>query len=67
MAILFTLIFGSFSYLLLKNTDSVLKTTSFSKKFTNNPLLKKFLVFMGWWFLIIVAGVWVIAIITLFE
>lgn len=67
MAILVTLIFGTFSYMLLKHPDGVLKVSSFSDKFSEKPFLKKFIKFMGWWFLIIVIGVWIIAIISLFE
>lgn len=67
MAILVTLIFGTFSYMLLKHPDSVLKVSSFSGKFFEKPSLKKFLKVMGWWFLVIVAGTWIIAIISLFE
>lgn len=67
MAILVTLIFGTFSYMLLKHPDGVLKVSSFSDKFSEKPFLKKLIKFMGWWFLIIVIGVWIIAIISLFE
>lgn len=67
MAILVTLIFGTFSYMLLKHPDSVLKVSSFSDKFSEKPFLKKFLKFMGWWFLLLVLGIWIIAIISLFE
>ncbi|MDD1504274.1 MULTISPECIES: hypothetical protein [unclassified Lysinibacillus] len=67
MAILVTLIFGSFSYMLLKFPEDFLKMSSFSDKFTEKPFLKKFVKFMGWWFLLLVVGVWIIAIISLFE
>ena len=67
MAILVTLIFGSFSYMLLKNTEDFLKMSSFSEKFIKKSFLKKFVKFMGWWFLILVIGVWIIAILSLFE
>ncbi|WP_255505292.1 hypothetical protein [Lysinibacillus sphaericus] len=67
MAILVTLIFGSFSYMLLKFPEDFLKMSSFSDKFTKKPFLKKFVKFTGWWFLILVVGVWIIAIISLFE
>lgn len=67
VAILFTLIFGSFSYMLLKNPEAVLKVSSFSQKSSEKPRLKKFVKIMGWWFLLLVIGVWIIAAISLFE
>ncbi|SKC10558.1 hypothetical protein SAMN06295926_12359 [Lysinibacillus sp. AC-3] len=67
MAILVTLIFGSFSYMLLKFPDDFLKMSSFSEKFIKKSFLKKYVKFIGWWFLILVIGVWIIAILSLFE
>ncbi|MGE7690000.1 hypothetical protein ACQKMI_12435 [Lysinibacillus sp. NPDC097214] len=67
MAILVTLIFGSFSYMLLKFPEDFLKMSSFSEKITKKPFLKKYVQFTGWWFLIIVIGIWIIAILSLFE
>jgi len=67
MAILVTLIFGSFSYMLLKFPEDFLKMSSFSDKITEKPFLKKFVKFTGWWFLILVIGIWIIAFISLFE
>ncbi len=67
IAIIFTLIFGTFSYMLLKHPEGVLKVSSFSDKFSEKPFLKKFLKFMGWWFFLLVIGVWIISIISLFE
>lgn len=65
VAIFVTLIFGMFSYMLLKNTESLLEMSSF--KFSDKPISKKFLKFMGWWFLLLVIASWILAIISLFE
>lgn len=65
IALLITLIFGMFSYMLLKNTESVQKMSSF--KFSEKPIFKKFLRFMGWWFLLLVIAAWIVAFISLFE
>ncbi len=67
MAILVTLIFGSFSYMLLSYPEDFLKMSSFSAKFIKKSFLKKYVKFMGWWFLIIVIGIWIIAIISIFQ
>ncbi|MED3574647.1 hypothetical protein [Cytobacillus praedii] len=67
ISLLFTLIFGTFSYMLLKHPEGVLKVSSFSHRFSEKPFLKKFLMFMGWWFLLLVIGVWIIFIVTLFK
>ncbi|WP_313803531.1 hypothetical protein [Cytobacillus sp.] len=65
IAIVFTLIFGSFSYMLLKHPEKVLEVSSFSNKWSQKPFLKKFLKFMGWWFLLLVIGAWILSIISL--
>ncbi|MET4562782.1 hypothetical protein ABIA69_003973 [Lysinibacillus parviboronicapiens] len=67
MAIVVTFIFGSFSYMLLKHPESVLTVSSFSEQLSRKPILAKFLKFMGWWCLLLVIGIWIIAIISLFE
>lgn len=66
IAILFTLIFGTFSYMLLKYPEKVLEVSSFSDKWSQKPFLNKFLKFMGWWFLLLVIGAWILSIISLF-
>lgn len=63
-AIWVTFIFGSFSYMLLKYPHDVLKVSPFSRKFTENPLLKIFIKFVGWIFLLLVISVWTEAIVT---
>lgn len=65
VAIFVTLIFGMFSYMLLKNTESLLEMSSF--KISDKPISKKFLKLMGWWFLLLVIASWILAIISLFE
>ncbi|KIL74965.1 hypothetical protein [Bacillus badius] len=67
VAILVSLIFGSFSYMLLQHADSVLKVSSFSKERLENPFIKRLIKFMGWWFLFLVAAVWILAIVSLFD
>ncbi|MDM5248626.1 MULTISPECIES: hypothetical protein [unclassified Lysinibacillus] len=67
VAILITLIFGSISYMLLKHPEGAIQMSSFSDDFKKKPILKKFIKFMGWWFLLLVIAAWIVAIISLFE
>jgi len=67
VAIVITLIFGSISYMLLKHPEGAIQMSSFSDKFKKKPFLKKYIKFMGWWFLLLVIAAWIVAIISLFE
>ncbi|MFJ8459174.1 hypothetical protein ACIQ57_08585 [Lysinibacillus xylanilyticus] len=67
VAIVITLIFGSISYMLLKNPEGAIQMSSFSDKFKKKPFLKTYIKFMGWWFLLLVIAAWIVAIISLFE
>lgn len=57
-AIWVTFIFGSFSYIMLKYPHEVLKVSPFSRGFAESPLLKIYIQFVGWVFVLLIIGVW---------
>ncbi|KEK12593.1 hypothetical protein EP18_08245 [Lysinibacillus sphaericus] len=57
-AIWVTFFFGSFSYIMLKYPHDVLKVSPFSRGFAESPLLKFYIQFVGWVFVLLIIGVW---------